>query len=420
MKGAWRVLTGGLLGGVGAMTSAVAVAQEAANNRRTFAAPARAITITVSSNLLYDTNVTKGSATAAALRGVTKEDFRVAPVLAIDATLPRGAAVFSARGSIGYEAYARNERLNRERIDLGADARLPIARCDLAPEGGFTRRQNDLADLSIDPAAPPGQASVNVQTTMRVEGQLSCGPTVGFRPAVFAGYSTTDNSAAFRRAQDVDVTSYGAGLGYANPTVGIVTAFLRRADFTYDRRRVPGSVAPTQFHVTAGGLRIDRRLGARLQLVGSLSYADVALPASFGRGRDLDGINWNLAATLRIGERMLLAIDSERAIESSPGFFANFVRKTNHAGSLTYAVSPLLRVGISAGHRARDFQTSAIQPDLAISRDTIADVGMRADYTRGKIRFRLDATYQRRNADRDLYDFDGFQAALGVTYVWGR
>lgn len=384
---------------------------------RTFEAPARAITIAVSSDLLYDTNVAKGSDAAAVLRRVKKKDVKVAPMSAINLSLPSGAALFTARGSVGYEYYARNERLNRERIDLTGGMMLPLASCVIEPEAAYTRRQNDLLDLSIDPDEPI-RSTVNVQTTGRVEATVHCGPAEGIRPGGFVSYGRTKNSAAMRRVQDVEMLGYGSELSFASPTVGIVAAFVRRGDFTYDQRRIAGAAGPAQFQVTAAGLRIDRRLGARLQLVGTVSYADVTLPSAFGRGRELDGLNWTLAATLRLGDRLLVAADSERVIESSPGFIANFVRKSSYGGSVTYAVSPLLHLSASMSHRERAFQIAPIQPYLAITGDKTDDATLRLDYVRQRVRFRLDAAYQRRDADRELYDYDAFLVSVGISYLF--
>lgn len=397
---------------------AAAHAQIPATLSRTFDTPERAITIAVSNDLLYDTNVARGSDDAASLRGIKKEDVRLSPSVTADITLPRGRALFTLRGTIGQDFYARNTRLNRERIDLAAGAALPLALCTLAPEGSFTRRQIDLLDLAIEPLAPA--ASANAQTTRRVKATAYCGPEIGFRAGGFVDHADTTNSNRLRRPLDVQALGYGSEIAVASPTVGVVAVFVRRSDFTYDNRLIAGSLDPARFRVTAGGLRIDRRLGARLQLFGSLSYADVALPPALRGGGELDGLNWSLAATLRLGDRLLLAADSERASEGSPGFLANFVRRTSYGGSLTYAFSSLVQLGGSLSRRDRQFQLAPTQPAPAITADTIDEARLWLDYQPRPIRLRLSAAYQQRDADRDLYDYNAMLVALSASYVFKR
>ncbi len=389
-------------------------AQIQATPRRTFAAPARSITISVSNDLLYDTNVARGSDDAAALRGVKKEDVRTTASADVDLVLPSDGATFTLAGAIGYTAYARNKRLDREHIDLTGGADLPVAFCRLTPQARFARWQSALEDLSID--LPAAQSTENVQTTGSGEAALSCGPEIGLRPAAFISYADTRNSALSRRVQNVQTLGYGAGLSYANPSVGLITLFAARRDFTYDNRQDAGSPLPLEFSVTRAGVKVDRRLGTRLQLVASISHADTRLPAGIRAGRDLGGVNWSLAATLRIGERLLFVLDSERAIDSSVGYFANFVLKSSYGGSLTYALSPSVHVGATLSRRARAFQVDAAQQGLALTADTIDEAAVRLDYARRRIRLRLNASYQRRDADRDLYDYEAALLSASVSY----
>lgn len=408
-----------LIAAMAAAVPAAAAAQVEVDRGRTFEAPARAFTLSVSNDLLYDTNVARGSEAAALRRGIEKEDIRLSPTVAVDLALPSGQALFTARLSLGYEAYVRNDRLNRERVDAAIGAKLPFAICALSPELGYVRRQSDLADLAIDPLAPIA-STVNVQATADAAAALTCGPEIGIRPTGFIRYTTIDNSAPRRRAQNVEITGAGTGLSYVNPQVGIITAYVERLDFAYDRRPASGLLGGDRFRLTSAGLRFDRRLGAQLQVVGSLGYADVTLPAFLGTSERFDGLAWSLSASLRGGDRLMLALDTERAIESTPGFFANFVRKTSYGGFVTYALSPLLRATASVSRRRRDFETTAIQPDLAISNDSIDSATLRFDYLRSRVRLRLDASYQRRNADRDAYDYDAMLLTFGVSYVFKR
>jgi hypothetical protein len=384
----------------------------------TFKQPERTITLSIASELLYDTNVAKGSDAVADLRDVEKHDVRTSNAAAVELVLPVGRATASLEGTIGHDAYARNDRLSRERIDIRGGAVVPLAFCTVDAQVGYGRWQNDLVDLAIDPAAP-ARSSVNVQTVMQGQATLSCGPAIGIRPYATAAYQGTKNSAAVRRMQNVEQIDLTAGLSYANPAVGIVSIFARRSDFDYQARRVGGAVLPIGFSIAYGGARFDRRLGARLQLIGSLSYADVSVPAILRSSRDLDGLTWDLAATLRAGDRALLSISTARTIEASSGFFANFIRKSSVAGTLAYAPAPALVADVTASHWHRTFQVGDVRQDLLITQDVNEEYAVGLEYKRRRVRLRVNGSYRRRDADPDIYDFDGFLVSFAATYRIG-
>jgi hypothetical protein len=384
----------------------------------TFEQPARTIALSISSELLYDTNVAKGSDAVADLRDVKKQDVRTSTTAAAELVLPVGRATASLEGTIGYDAYARNDRLSRERVDVRGGAVVPLAFCTVDAQAGYGRWQNDLVDLAIDPSAA-ARSSVNVQTVKQAGATLSCGPAIGIRPYAAAAYQATKNSAAVRRTQDVEQVDLTAGLSYVNPAIGIVSIFARRSDFDYETRRVAGAMLPIGFRIAYGGVRFDRRLGARLQLIGSLSYADVSVPAVLRSSRDLDGLTWDLAATLRAGDRALLSISTARTIEASSGFFANFIRKSSVAGTLAYALAPALVADLTASHWHRTFQVGDVRQDLLITQDVNDEYAVGMEYRRNRVRLRLNGSYRRRDADPDIYDFDGFLLSFSATYRLG-
>lgn len=405
--------------GAQAIGAQVGGTQAAGTPDRTFPAPNRAIVLTVSKDVFYDTNVARGNETAARLRGIRNEDVRVTPTASLDMTLPRGRALLTVRGSIGYDAYARNERLNRERVSLRTRAALPLAFCQLAPGAAFERRQIDLADVSI--IANVNEASgTTVQTYREAEGVLACGPEIGFRPGAYIRYASNRIEGSRRRRQDVEEVRYGSQLNYVHPSVGIVGLFAQRRDFTYDRWEPLLFGNASKVSVSNAGLRLDRRLGARLQLAGTISYADFSSSARLPGAKNFDGLNWDASATLRIGGRILLIAGSDRTITVLPGFAAEAVRQTNHTGSISYALTPLLRVGVSATRADRDFRLDPSRIGLAITRDRLDTATVRLEYNRRRMSFGLRGSYQRRNSDNDLFDYKGAQAMLSVSYLFNR
>lgn len=407
------LLTGGAL-----LLPCQAGAQIASLPERTFETPERAVVLMVSQDIFYDSNVSRGSDASAALRGIKNEDVRAAPTAALNMVLPRGRALFTVQGSVGYDAYARNRGLNRERLSIRTESQVPVAFCAVAPELAYSRRQIDLIDLG----APDGvidAAARNVQTVKEALGGVTCGPPIGLRPSGHIGYVNTRTDTRGARQQEVRETRYGSALNYVHPSVGNIALFARRRDVIYDRQRqfFPGRLSSVS--ITNAGLRVDRRLGTRLQLVASLSYADLASAVNPPGARNFDGLNWDVSATLRLGGRLLLTTETDRAITISPGFSAETVRQTNYAGSLSYALTPLVQVTASVSRADRVFRL-APRSAFGITKDRFDTAAIRLTYTKRQVTFSLRGSYQRRDSDNDLFDYKGAQALLSIGYAFER
>lgn len=412
----WAVAT--LLTGGALLLPSQAGAQTVPLPERTFETPARSVVLTVSQDILYDTNVSRGSDASATLRGIKNEDVRASPTAALNMTLPRGRALFTVQASAGYDAYARNQRLNRERLSIRTRSQVPVAFCTIAPETAYSRRQIDLIDVEAGEGVI-NAAGRNVQTVTEALSALGCGPQIGLRAGANLGYVNTRTDARVGQQQDVREVRYGSELNYVHTSVGIVTLFARQRNFTYDRQLqfFPGRLSTVS--ITNAGLRVDRRLGARLQVVGSISYADLSSALNPPGAKNFDGLNWDVSATLRLGGRLLLSAGSDRTITIAPGFSAETVRQTNHAGSLRYALTPLVQMTASVSRANRDFRL-APRSAFGITKDRLDTAAIRLNYTRRAVTFSLRGSYQQRDSDNDLFDYKGAQALLSVGYAFER
>lgn len=385
-------------------------AQEFEASGRTFGAPERRIEVDLTGLATYDTNVSRTSDAAAAARGIEQEDVRLTPAVQATVVLPTPAAVLTLTGSLGHDFYLRNNQLNRERIDLLGGAGTKFASCDLGAQIGYRRAQNDLGDLSIVPGDPTA-STVNVQDTLRLGGTIACGTTI--RPTAFVDYRTTDNSNARRRISDVDTLTYGGGVSYSNERFGVLTVFVGRSEFAFpERAGLAGALQ--SFDSTLLGVRLDRRLGARLQVHGQLTYVDVSAAGS--AGDTFDGLNWDVSAALRIGDRAQLSLAALRQIDASAAFNLRTAQLSAYVMKLDYAFSVLLRGTITASIREREFENDpALAPIVLLSDDRTSEIGGRLAYTLGRrITLTASASYQERQADVALYEYDAFRATLGI------
>ncbi|KEZ15299.1 hypothetical protein CP98_04535 [Sphingobium yanoikuyae] len=376
----------------------------------TFGTPERAIELSMSTQATYDSNVARAQSSQAIARGIEKEDYRFTPSLEANIVLPTPAAVLMLTGTAGYDFYARNTQLDRERINLKASAATKLAICDVGVQASYARQQNDLADLSIVDGDAEASA-VNVQNAFSIGGTLGCGGG-SIKPTAFVEYRTSNNSSIQREISDVDTLIYGGGVSYSSPAFGVLTAFVGRTEYDYtNRNNIVGAI--TSFHTTMGGFSLDRRLGARLQANGRIYYVK-----SDGAGVDdrLDGLNWDVAALLRIGSRAQLGANIARQIDASTAVDLRAMEVTSYGVKLDYVLTPLLRADAGVTYRVRNMEDTPTLPQyVVVGDDKLFELSAGLAYTLGRrIDITLRGNYQKRNADTAIYDYESIRMILGV------
>lgn len=380
---------------------------------QTFSVPAREIGAVVVADATYDNNVLRSRSDTEALRGLEKEDVVLRPRVEGTVALPAGPVQLTLSGLVGYDIYTRNSELSRERIDLNASALGGLPGCGAAVNGGYSRAQNDLRDLSIVPGDPI-TSSINVQTISRIGGTIYCGQETGIRPMGFAEYRTSRNSNDRRRGSNVDNFSYGAGVMYSNPVVGQISLFFGKSEFEYTNVDPILLTTFPDVETVSGGLRLDRRLGTRLQFNGQVTYVKVRVDGF--SGNTFDGLNWNMALSLRVSDNLQVRVGTARQIDASAGFRSNFVRSEVHTADIDYAITQRLRLGLSGTLQDREFDTSSLVPNpLNVTDDRFTRVSARLGFQRfRRLGFTLFASYESRDASLDEYSYDGFSAGIGA------
>ncbi|WP_225206450.1 porin family protein [Novosphingobium huizhouense] len=383
----------------------------------TFDRPAPRLHIAGAVDAHYDSNVARASDAVTERRNLDKSDFVLSPSINADIVAPTSAATFTLAGSVGYNFYLRNSRLNRERIDLNATAQRRIAICDVGLNAGIARRQTDLGDLQIlnddGTLIDGGEGTiVNTETQWRVGGTISCGAAVGIEPNAYANYRQLRNSAEVRKFNNANVFDYGGGVAYASPAFGRIGVFAGRTDFNYtDRASDPLFAATDRFHYSYIGAKLDRRLGARLQVQGQVTYTRVSVP-----GRDLsrfDGLNWNIAAQLRVGGSTRVSVATARSIDVSAGFRSDFARTTIYSGKVERALTARTRLTFTALRRERDFaQVQSAGFPLAAN-DRTDQLGLALGFEKSqRLNFAGYVQGQRRRSDLAALDYDAVQVGL--------
>lgn len=380
---------------------------------QTFGVPARELEANVAADAIYDSNVLRSRSNTQALRGLAKEDVILRPRVEGLVALPAGPVQLMLSGLVGYDIYTRNSELNRERIDLRASAAGGLPGCGAALSGAYSRSQNDLRDLSIVPGDTV-TSSINVQTVSRIGATVYCGQSTGFRPMAMFEYRTSRNSNDRRRGSNVDNFSYGGGLMYSSPVIGEISAFVGKSEFKFPDADPILLASFPQVNVVSGGARFDRRLGARLQFNGQVTYAQVDVEGL--RDNAFNGINWDIALSMRASDNLQITVGTARQIDASTGFRANFVRSEIYSADVDYAFTQRLRLGLSAAHQNRNFDTSSvIATPFSVTEDKFTRATARLRFQRfRRLGFSLFAGYEKRDASLDQYSYDGFSGGIGA------
>src|SRR6185312_2337342 len=124
--------------------------------------------ITTSLSARYDSNVARASDEIAQKRGIKPADWLLSPSINIQLDKALGSQSIYFNGDVGYDLYARNHVLDRERILLDGGARL---------------HHSDLSEI-VDAAT-----AKNTENVRKIALDVQCGGPIGIIP--FAGASRT-------------------------------------------------------------------------------------------------------------------------------------------------------------------------------------------------------------------------------------
>lgn len=374
----------------------------------------RRVDLTLTGRAQYNSNVTMSDEATAARRGLEREDVIFSPAVNVDISIPTGAVGLTLNGIVGYDFYARNSNLNRERIDLNGGVAANLAFCAVALNGGIARRQTDLANLDLL-IANGEQAVKNTETIKRIGAVVGCGAPIGFRPFGLVQYEDSRNSADLRRGQNVESITYGGGVEYNQPSIGTIRAFVGARELDFRNRGTAMFPGVKSVRVVAGGVGFRRDIGARLSVDAELLYADVQLPGN--AGNEFNGLSWRLETKLRATSMLTLALKGARQVTPGLGFQADYVIQQDYSLEAVLALGQRATLSVLPIYRKRDYRNSIVATPglLILEEDKTIGVSSRLTYRIGsKIGLLLDAGYDKRSANLDVYDTDNLRAGVGI------
>ena len=309
----------------------------------------RHVTVDVIGDLIYDSNVARGDTAVANARHVSNSDEIFTPTVAIDAYAPIGREAVFLHGNFGYDFYRVNTFLNRERVDLHGGGIARLGPCRETVTGDFNRQQSDLEDLVL-------AVTKNVADTESVGFNAVCGRQVGLAPFFGVSQVWHDNSNPIARSEDYETFGVNWGLAYNRPALGSLQLFgnYNSTAFPDSELALGGPAIHSGYHLIAGGVEFDRRLGARIQTTVSVSYTSLSPYFSGGLNpllgaeatKGFNGLTYSADVSFRVPGRLSTRVRYTRATLPSTVLGASFTLDNLLLGDIQYRLGP--RISLSA------------------------------------------------------------------------
>lgn len=369
---------------------------------------------------------------------VSRADFRFRPSAFVRGSQPFGRQTLFVNATYGRDFYARNTRLNRQRlsIDGGVDWRLG-ARCGGQVAASYAARQSELElfDAVIS----------NEQRRTGVLLSAGCPSRVGLSPNLSVALNRIDNELPERKRADARSSSFSGGLSYALGARGTATL-----SGSYTDARFPNSVitvpalvpvlgpggAPlldrdgrpvfaatlvpvggfaSRFYGVNGG--VSYRFGPSITVNLGLGYSRSKSRVRPIAGREelakqaalpgFSGLVYSAGVDYR-GPRIGGGVAVARSVTPSPGGSAAFFVTTRYELNLGYDLGPNGRAYAGVARLQRDFRGQLLQETVNVRNAEKADrafIGYDRDLGRllsAGVRY----TYQRRLANPSVFNYD--------------
>ena len=375
------------------------------------AAPAhaqRSIEVTASAQAFYDSNVSRSNAARAAARGLEREDYRLTPALSADMALPVGLHLFTFTGTAGYDFYARNERLNRERLEARPAFTLRGAQCNVTIDGSYSRRGSELDDLTFGPIN-------NTETVKSIGLSGGCQRPTGFSPFFALAHRTGRNSQVLRQISNIESDEATVGIRYSQLSLGELSLFVSYEDTTYPNRvlATPGGPRQDGFELVQVGGSLSRQIGTAVRGIVQLSYAK--LEPDTGVVAGFDGLTYSAIATVNPLGRLTGDFEVSRQVDASNRFDVSYYIQENYRAELGYAISPRTQASLRFLRRDRNSEISpaAVGPLPRNERTMTYSATVQHDLTE-RVAIGLNTLYEKRTTTDPQFNYNRTQVDVSA------
>ncbi len=378
----------------GVVSGVSAHAQEA-QRARPRPQPEQGLRIAPSLTAVYDDNVYRVDSRS----GDPVADMIVTP--AIEARYDRdiGVRSISLRALAGYDRFLSEGGRSKPRFELEGSGKLLIAgQCAVRPLASYRQQRADYGDIN--------SASENLQKFSTLGVSADCERAAGLYPVAAWRRDTTRNGDGFEYA-DQTSNLYRAGIGYARPSLGKLTAYYEHV--TSERPELA-----VENRSQAYGLSFTRAVSPLTSIDADIRWMHVTSnSAAVG---DYDGPGWAVRVSTLAIPRVRLTASTERTIVNDSLIATGFALRTAHRLTAEVALSELTTIGAFGELARREFRHDAAIRPFNYTRDRTNQFGLTAS-RKLTDRFAVDFSLSRldRATNSDVSNYRATRVALGAT-----
>ncbi|MBS0280312.1 MAG: outer membrane beta-barrel protein [Proteobacteria bacterium] len=367
--------------------------------------------INVQLGIRYDSNVAASNGAFASARGLQQEDEIFSPAVAVNYTKQLGSLAFFTQGTLGYDFYANNDILNRERIGILAGVSAQMSGCQLTPRTSYMRRQSDLQDLNVG-------VTKNTQEDVSVGLDVVCNGFGRLVPSASVQQTWATNSSNSLFSTDYQSFSANAGLGYQAGSFGTISLVGQYADTQYDNRFIPflSSVQRDGYKVYSGGLHYERPIGATLEVGASVYQTSLSYD---GLGLNFSGITYDGTVTYHPDSRFDVTAHFGR--QTSPSNFLNAAYSIDQVLSADahYRLTSRLTAGLGVSNKLQKFQGANLISATDLSKQSVTSFyGSLGFNVTSRMNLAFIARSTQRHANLGAYSYTDNQIGLTLSQAF--
>jgi hypothetical protein len=367
--------------------------------------------INVQFGVRYDSNVAASNRAFGNSRGLSREDEIFSPSVAVNYSKQLGSFGFFTQGTLGYDFYANNDILNRERIGVLAGVSTQLSGCQLTPRTSYMRRQSDLQDLSIG-------ITENTQEDVSVGLDVVCNGFGRLVPSASVQQTWATNSANTLLSSDYESFSANAGLGYQAGSFGTISLVGQYADTQYHNRFVPVVAALQRdgYKVYSAGLHYEKPIGATLEIGASVYQTSLSYD---GLGLNFSGITYDGTVTYRPDSRFDVTAHFGR--QTSPSNFLNAAYSIDQilSADAHYRLTSRMVAGLGASNRRQNFEGSNLNFATDLTKQSVTSFyGSLGFNVTSRMNLSLIARNTQRHADLAAYSYADNQIGLTLSQAF--
>ncbi|HEV2365926.1 MAG TPA: outer membrane beta-barrel protein [Caulobacteraceae bacterium] len=367
---------------------------------------ARHMDIRLTAAEIYDSNVSRSSGVVAAGRRLTPQDWIFKPGVKIDAVEPVGGQTLFLNGSLGYDFYAHNPRLNREDIDVDGGLQSEFGPCHDEARDKYARHLRDLEGV----ASPKLITSTESRETIDIT--AACGNGFGFTPRVGVNEDWTNFSSKKLRQSDSHTFGLDAALGYGQPALGLVSIFGAYRRTVFPNELLFGFI-PVKggYQLWAGGVSVEHDVASLIHGSASVSYT--ALNPSLAGVPAFKGITYAFDLRYTPTKRLEAGVRFTRATLPSRRPGSSFTIETSEKLSARYELGPRMKLETGASISDRKYSGAVGGPALRIAQETRYEGFGAVNYEFGRRwSLDLDVRHIQRDANPSTFSYADTRVTL--------